>query len=176
MDTIEALRNRRSVKSYLAKPVPRETLQALVDLARLSPSGSNKNSWRFIAITQNETLARLSQTHGACKWLNAAPAGIAIVVDPASTRYWLEDCSVAAYSIWLAATAQGMGAAWAAMYQSDNPDETQRRQQFVREILSVPDNLLVPMVLAIGYPESQPAAKKRPELKEIIYWDRYTIS
>ncbi|MBI4187582.1 MAG: nitroreductase family protein [Chloroflexi bacterium] len=176
MDAIEALRKRRSVKSYLATPVPRETLQALVDLARLSPSGGNKNTWRFIVITQHNALERLSQTHPNCKWLSSAPAGIAIVIDPTSTRYWLEDCSVAAYSIWLAATAQGLGVAWAAMYQNGNPAETERRQQFVRETLSIPGNLVVPMVLAIGYPESQPTAKPRPELKDIICWDGYTFN
>ena len=126
MDAIEAIRNRRSVKSYLSTPVPREKLETLVDLARLSPSGDNNNSWRFLVITQRDTMERLSQTHPDCKWLNSAPAGIAIIIDPTSTRYWLEDCSVVAYSIWLAATAQGLGAAWAAMYQSDNPTESER--------------------------------------------------
>jgi nitroreductase len=173
MDAIEAIRNRRSVRAFLTTPVPRERLEALADLARLSPSGANKNTWRFLLITQKGSLERLSQAHVACKWLSAAPSGIAIVIDPASTRYWLEDCSVAAYLIWLAATAQGLGASWAAMYQSDNAEETKRRQQFVREILVVPENLMVPMVLSIGYPESQPAAKNRPELKNIICWDRY---
>lgn len=176
MDTIEAIRNRRSVRAFLPTPVPREKLEGLIELARLSPSGANKNTWRFLLITQRTSLERLSQTHGACKWLSAAQNGIAIVVDPASTRYWLEDCSVAAYTIWLAATAQGLGASWAAMYQGDNPDETKRRQQFVRETLGIPDNLMVPIVMAIGYPESQPPAKNRPEVKDIICWDRYPSS
>lgn len=173
MDALEAIRNRRSIKDYLDKPVSRETLQSIVDVARFSPSGSNKNTWRFVVITQRDSLDRLSQTHPYCGWLKSAPAGIAIVIDPASTRYWLEDCCVAAYSIWLATTAQGLGAAWAAMYQSDNPTESERRQQFVRETLSIPDTLLVPIVLAIGYHESLPPTKKRPELKDIICWDRY---
>lgn len=176
MDTIEAIRNRRSVKSYLSTPVPREKLETLIDLARLSPSGDNKNTWGFVVITQRNSLERLSQTHPDCKWLSSAQAGIAVVIDPTSTRYWLEDCSVAAYSIWLAATAQGLGAAWAAMYQSDNPDETKRRQQLLRETLSIPEDILVPMVLAIGYPESLPPVKKRPQLKEVICWERYTLS
>ncbi|MBI4180840.1 MAG: nitroreductase family protein [Chloroflexi bacterium] len=175
MDVNEVLRSRRSIKNYLATPVSREKLEELVDLARLSPSGANKNSWRFVVITQRDTLECLSQTHPNCKWLSSAQAGIAIIIDPTSTRYWLEDCSVAAYSIWLAATAQGLGAAWAAMYLSDNPAETERRQQFVREALFIPGNFLVPMVLAISYPESLPPTKPRPGLKEVICWNRYTL-
>lgn len=176
MEVVEAIRTRRSIKNYLTTPVSREVLQTLVDLARLSPSGANKNTWRFVAITQRDILERLGQAHPNCKWLSSAPAGIAIVIDPTATRYWLEDCSVAAYSIWLAATAQGLGAAWAAMYQSDNIAETEKRQQFVREALSIPDKFLMPMVLAIGYPESLPPSKPRPELNKIICWNHYTLS
>ena len=176
MDVNEALRSRRSIKNYRPTPVSRETLETLVNLARLSPSGGNKNTWRFVVITQRDILERLGQTHPNCKWLSSAQAAIAVVINPASTRYWLEDCSIAAYSLWLAATAQGLGAAWAAMYQCGNPAETERRQQFVREALAIPDKLLVPMVLAIGYAESIPPVKPRPKLEEVICWNRYTLS
>lgn len=91
MDVFEAIRTRRSIKNYLATPVSPETLQTLVDLARLSPSGANKNSWRFVVITQRDTLEYLGQAHPNCKWLSSAQAGIAIIIDPTSTRYWLED-------------------------------------------------------------------------------------
>ncbi|MBI2852803.1 MAG: nitroreductase family protein [Chloroflexi bacterium] len=176
MDAIEVIRNRRSIKSYQSTPVSRETLQNLVDLARYSPSGANKNSWRFVVTTDRESLQNLSQIARTCSWFGSAPAGIAIAIDPASTRYWLEDTSVAAYLICLAAAAQGLGAAWAAMYQSDNPEESKRRQDMVRQILSIPDSVMVPMVLAIGYPESQPPPRTRPELKDILFWERYTIN
>ncbi|MBI2853116.1 MAG: nitroreductase family protein [Chloroflexi bacterium] len=174
METIEVIRNRRSIKSYQPTPVPRETLQNLVDLARYSPSGANKNAWRFVVTTERDSLQRLSQIARTCSWLATAPAGIAIAADPAATRYWLEDTSVAAYLICLAAAAQGLGAAWAAKHQSDNPDESKRRQDMVRDILSIPGSLMVPMVLAIGYPETQPPPRTRPELTDILFWERYT--
>src|SRR3972149_4829173 len=127
VNTIEALRTRRTNKKFRATPVPREILLELVDAARYSPSGANKNPWRFIIVTQRESLDRLSQAHSYCRWLEMAQAAIAIVVDPASTRYWLEDCSVAAYGIWLAARAHGLAMAWAAMHQADDLAESERR-------------------------------------------------
>lgn len=176
MDTIEAIRIRRSIKSFQPTPVPRETLENLVDLARYSPSGANKNPWRFVVTTDRDSLQKLSQVARTCGWLASAPAGIAIAADPAVSRYWLEDTSVAAYLICLAGAAQGLGVAWAAMHQSDNPEEGKRRQDLVREILSIPASLMVPMILAVGYPAAQPPPRTRPELKDILFWERYATN
>lgn len=175
MDVNEALRTRRSIKNFSATPVPREVLLELVDVASYSPSGVNKNPWRFVIITERNTLDHLSQTHPHCRWLALAQAGIALVVDPASTRYWLEDCCIAAYSMWLAATARGLGVAWGAMYQSDDATESERRQRLVREVLSIPDRIQVPMVMGVGYPQASPPERKRPDLEEIVCWERYAF-
>lgn len=169
----ELLRQRRSIKEFEPTPVSRGTLLDLVEAARFSPSANNKNPWRFVLVTERQALDRLSETHPYCRWLHSAQAAIAIAVDPTATRYWLEDCSIAAYSIWLAATAKRVGVAWAAMYQSDNPAESERRQQFVRDILGIPATLAVPMVLGIGYFDKVPPEKPRPELREIVHFERY---
>ncbi|MBI2328889.1 MAG: nitroreductase family protein [Chloroflexi bacterium] len=173
MEAIEALRTRRSCKDFAATPVTKETLLKLIDVARHSPSGANKNPWRFILITERQALDRLSQIARTCTWLSSAPAGISVAVNPSASRYWLEDCSIAAYSICLAATAQGLGAGWAAMHQSDSAEESARRQQRLREVLSLPDQLYIPMVLGLGYPKSAPAERKYPSVDEIVCWESY---
>ncbi len=172
---IDALRARRSCKDYLPHPVPPEVLSELVDIARYSPTGANKNAWRFIIIMDRQTLNRLSEIAGTCSWLASAQAAIAVLIDPASTRYWLEDSSVAAYSIWLVAEARGLGATWAAMYQSDNQEESRRRQELARAALDVPANLNIPMVMGLGYRKSLPTEKERPALKDVIFWENYPI-
>lgn len=174
MEVIEIIRNRRSIKEFTEDTVSREALEGLVDLARLSPTGANKNAWRFIVTQDRQILEQLGETHPYCGWLKKAPAGIAVMIDPTATRYWLEDCSVAATTIWLAATGQGLGVAWAAMYLSDDAEETDRRQKNIREALSVPENIVVPMVLAVGYPVSQPEAKSRPQLPDVVCWEKYS--
>lgn len=175
MDLIEALRTRRSTKNFSARPVSRESLLELVDIAHYSPSGGNKNPWRFVVVTKRETLGQLSQAHPNCRWLATAQAGIAIVVDPVSTRYWLEDSCIAAYSIWLAAIGRGLGVAWSALYQGDNAQESERRQAFVREVLCIPQKLNVPVVLGVGYPQITPAPRKLRTLEEILSWESYPV-
>ncbi len=173
MDTIEAIRSRRAAKEFSSSPVEKEMLLKLVDMARYSPSGGNKNAWQLVLITGREALDKLSGTHPYCQWFSSAQAGIAIVIDPKSTRYWLEDCSVAAYTIWLGATNLGLVAAWAAMHQADNKEESERRQHFVRKILSIPETLYVPMVLGIGFRKAPVPEKKRPSPEDLVFWERY---
>ncbi|MBI4267203.1 MAG: nitroreductase family protein [Chloroflexi bacterium] len=173
MDLTEVFQQRRSVKEFTDTPVSPNDLLQLLDMARRSPSGSNKCPWRFVITTNPEKLQRLSETHPYCRWLSSAKAAIAIIADPAISKYWLEDCSVVAHSIWLAATDRGLGVAWAAIYQSDNAAENTRRQNYVREALSIPDKFAVPIVLAVGHPAALPPEKKRPALEEIVYWESY---
>ncbi len=172
---IDALLARRSCKDFLPAPVPREILNELIDIARYSPTGANRNAWRFIAVAERQTLNNMSQIARTCGWLASAQAAIVIIIDPIATQYWLEDSSVAAYQIWLAGEARGIGVAWAAMHQSNNPEEGARRQAAVRSLLNIPANFNVPMILGLGYRKSPPPERKRPNLDEIIAWERYAV-
>lgn len=57
-DVFEAARTRRSIRAYKPDAVPRETLRAVVDIARHAPSGSNIQPWRVHVLT-GATLARV---------------------------------------------------------------------------------------------------------------------
>ena len=173
MEIEEAIHIRRAIKEFSSKPIPRQIFTELVDAARHSPSGGNKNPWRFVIITERNTLDQLAQIHPHCRWFASTQAGIALAADSALSRYWLEDCCVAAYSLWLAAVARGLGMGWAAMYQSDDTVESERRQDVMRDLLSIPGNLNIPVVLGIGYPKISPPEKEKPALEEIVYWERY---
>lgn len=173
MEMIEALHTRRSIKSFTTAPVSREVLLEILDAARYSPSGANKNNWRFVVTTNREEIDKLSTVQPFSKWLGSAQAAIAIAGDPSLSRYWLEDCCLAAYSIYLSALAKGVGVAWSAIYQSDNPTEDERRQNLVREIAGIPAGLKAPIVLGLGYAQNQPAPRTMCKLEDVVFWDRY---
>jgi len=46
MDVETAVRSRRSIRAFLDTPVPRETIDAILDAARFAPSGSNFQPWQ----------------------------------------------------------------------------------------------------------------------------------
>jgi nitroreductase len=108
MDAFEAIRKRRSVRDYTGDPIPREHLETIVDAARLAASGSNKQPWDFIVVTDR---AMIEELKIAAQWMDKAGAIIAIVMDPAS-RWWLEDGSAAVENMLIATTALGYGSCW----------------------------------------------------------------
>ena len=61
MNTLEAISNRYSVRNYLDHPVEEDKLERVLEAARLAPSASNRQEWRFIVVTDPETRARLSE-------------------------------------------------------------------------------------------------------------------
>ena len=99
MEALEAIRKRRSVRSYTGAPIPKEDLETIVDAGRLAATGSNKQPWEFIVVTERGMIDKLKV---ASAWMDKAGAIIAVVMDPAS-RWWLEDGAAAVENMLLAA-------------------------------------------------------------------------
>jgi nitroreductase len=58
MDIIEALRSRRSIRAFTPEPVPRTTLEEILEICRWAPSGGNAQPWYF-AVLQGKVLNRI---------------------------------------------------------------------------------------------------------------------
>lgn len=48
---MEAISNRRSIRKYLDKPVPKEMVEAILQAGMLAPSSKNRQPWRFIVVS-----------------------------------------------------------------------------------------------------------------------------
>jgi len=59
MDTLTAIRKRRSVREYTGDPVPKEDILKILKAAQWAPSGYNRQPWEFIVITAPETINEL---------------------------------------------------------------------------------------------------------------------
>jgi nitroreductase len=51
VDFSEVIRTRRSVRAFKGDPVPEDVMSRVLDAARIAPSGSNRQPWRFILVT-----------------------------------------------------------------------------------------------------------------------------
>lgn len=172
MDVWEAIRKRRSIKKFADRELGKEVILRLVEAGRLAPSGQNKQPWEFVITTDRTKLQELSKCSRGSAWLAGAAAGIAVVGDPETGKYWLEDCCVAAENMWLAATAMGLGFAWAAIYQTDKL-ESDRREGFVREVLKIPEKYRVVLVAGLGYPVGEPNPKEFRDKEKMIHWEQF---
>ena len=57
----EAIKKRRSTRSFTGEPVSREMIMEMLEAARMAPSASNSQPWRFVAVTDNEEKKKLRQ-------------------------------------------------------------------------------------------------------------------
>jgi nitroreductase len=161
MDALEAIRQRRSVRSYTGAPIPREDLETIVDAGRLAATGSNKQPWDFIVVTEREMINQLKV---ASQWMDKAGAIIAVVMDP-SSRWWLEDGSAAVENMLLAATALGYGSCWLEGY-------TLPREEEFKALLGIPKEKRLLTLVPIGVPVEWPTKAKKP-LAEVLHWEKY---
>jgi nitroreductase len=161
MDAFEAIRKRRSVRSYTGASISREHLLQIVDAGRLAASGNNCQPWEFIIVTERAMIERLKV---ASLWMENAAAIIAVVMDPAS-RWWLEDGSAAVENMLIAAAALEYGACWLEGYTLEREDE-------FKSLLGVPVEKRLFTLVPVGVPAEWPTKEKKP-LESVVFWDCY---
>jgi len=176
MDIMEIIRARRSIRRYKAEPIPPEKGVALMEALHLSPSAGNRQPWRFIFVRDPELIRRLAEESS---WERLAPlralttAPLVIVgcgvpeesLPVGGLDGYVVDVVIALQSAVLAAAGLGLGTCWIGAFYEDR----------VKALLSVPEEIRVVALLAVGVPDESPPAKSRKPLEDVIYRDTYGV-
>jgi nitroreductase len=154
---LELLRQRRSVRKFLDRPVEQAKVDVLLEAALRAPSSKGRAPWRFVVVTERETAARLAaaKPHGAA-FLAGAPLIVAVCADPEASDVWIEDASIAALLLHLEACDLGLGSCWVQIRGRDH-DAERTAGQYVGDVLGLDPRLVVEALVAIGY-----AAESKP--------------
>lgn len=171
---LDLITKRRSVRRYLEKAVEPKKVEALVEAALRSPSSMGNNPWEFIVVTDPIVLEKLSRAkpHGAT-FLKRAPLGMVVCADPSKSTVWIEDASIAAIYIHLAALSLGLGSCWIQIRERMH-HETMSAEAYIAELLQIPGDRKVEAMIAIGYPaEEPPPHPKASLLLEKVYYESY---
>src|SRR4030042_3271908 len=80
----EAIRRRRSIRSFRSDPVPDDMVSEIVEAARRAPSGSNRQPWRFIVVADGEEKAKLRRICLDQAFIEEAPVVIVCCADMAA--------------------------------------------------------------------------------------------
>lgn len=164
-ELLNFLTSRRSIRRFKPDPIPDEVLLKILDVARYAPSARNSQPWVFIVVKDVEIKRKLANIHPWAKPLENAPVGVVVACNSElSPESYQVDCANATMQLMLAAHAVGLGSVWL---------QTLRNIKDVQEIVGLPKNYIPVAMLALGVPDETPTAKKRKELKEIVYLDRY---
>lgn len=170
MKVFEAIRARRSVRSFLDKPVEDEKLMAVLEAGRLAPSSGNRQEWRFVVVRDREVRARLGEAANGQSFVGEAPV---VIVACAETDGHIMSCGQPSYPIdvaialdhiSLAAVELELGTCWIGAFN----------EKKVKEILGVPNEIRVVELMPLGYPVNQSAKEKsRLHLKRIVKYEHW---
>ena len=145
-DRLRIIFSRRSIRQYTAQSVNEEEITSLLQAAMAAPSGSNRKPWHFVVVTDRATLKDLAAAHPYGKMLAHASVAIAVCGDPATSKWWAQDCSAATENVLIGVAALGLGGVWLGCYGA--PD----RERAVGRILDIPDPIRVLSLISIGHP------------------------
>ena len=175
MDAITCIKTRRSIRKFKSDKVSPEIIKDIVLTASYAPSWKNTQTTRYIAITDPEIKDRISKeccgAHNQ-EIIDGAPMLVAtFIVDKRSgferdgsyttsreDNWQAFDNGVATQTFCLAAHEKGLGTVIMGMYDIDK----------AAEILDVPEGQLLMALIAIGYPDEEPAVPKKKTVEDLL--------
>ena len=200
-DLRELLTRRRMVRHYEPEPVPRETLERIVETVRRAPSGGYSQGQRLVVVTEQAARERIAElvgeparlAEGFEPWLSAAPAHVVVCAreEDYHERYrrpdklkdggeiawpapfWFVDAGAALMLLLLAAADEGLGAGVYGV-----PVDAMAA---FKDLLAIPDDVAVVAGVTIGRAAPDPrwsemtSRRTRPRrpFSESIRWERW---
>ena len=176
MDLWEAIKNRRSIRTYRKQALPQETLSQLIDAARLAPSAGNGQPWAFVVAEKQETKQLISAAAYGQKSLLEASVDIVVCADlkraeesygeRGRTLYCIQDTAAAVQNILLAACSLGLGTCWIGAFKEEE----------IRKVIKAPPAMRPVAVIAVGYPNESPPARSRRPAAEVVHKESFQFS
>lgn len=157
MELLPEIARRRSVRSFTGDVVDRASLYRVLDAGRRAPSAKNRQAWRFICLTDDESRAKLQDAAFGQEWIGQAGAIIALCttnVDytmPNGQPSYPVDLSIAGAFMMLQAEHEGLGSCAITTF-----DERE-----AKAAINVPHRMRIVMLLAVGHiaDEAEPTVR-----------------
>ena len=168
MELYEAMEKRHSVRDYEDRPVEKDKLERVLNAARIAPSASNKQDWKFVVV-QDAALRNKMAEQVEQKLFAKAPVVIAAVsTNPREMRCCVKagtvDCAIAVDHMTLAAVAEGLGTCWIGSFD----------QKISCDLLGIPEPAKIIEFMVLGYPADSPKPKTRKPLDEVVCYEQFS--
>jgi len=185
--TVELLLQHRSIRKFESRPVPDETLRALVQCGQAAATSSNVQAVTAIHVTQPETRGALAALAGGQPYVASAGAFLVYCADlrrsmnaceseggdfsAGMTEHFLIasiDVAIAAQNTVVAAESLGLGICYIGGLRN-KPAE-------VSSLLQLPQQVYPVFGLCLGYPDQAPEVKPRWPVDAVLMKDVYDES
>ena len=168
-DIIQAMKDRRSIRKYQDKPVPRELIEQVIEAGLWAPSGQGQQPVIIVAVTNKELRDQLAAANAAVMGgsgdpFYGAPVVLVVLADRSrGTRVC--DGSLALGNMMLAASSLGLGSCWIHRAQ-EVCDEPAFKELLAK--LGVEGDYEGVGNCILGWPAEEPAPKPRREGR--VFW------
>lgn len=172
MDVFSAIEKRHSYRgTFTGKQVPREDLKKIVQAGLQAPSGCNAQTTSFVIVDNPEIISHIGDITDN-KVVRNAKAVIVCLADhhPVyhGTSFGVEDCAAAVENMLLAITALGYATVWI-----DGALRADNKAKKIAEILGVPGDKEVRIILPIGEPSEKGLQRERKPFAERAWFNRH---
>ena len=184
MDVLEAIKKRRTIRTYKTTPVSQDTLDIILEAGRLAPSWGNTQTWRWVVIQDQNLKMQIAEKvlrpgNRGTDAVKTAPVIIATCAElnkagfregqPSTDKggYWyMFDAALALENMVLAAKSLGLGTLFIGGMNANK----------VESLLGVPQGYACVILMVLGYPDEEPEARPRKEMAELVFRDRFGAS
>lgn len=166
-DVIEAIEQRRSVRSFNRDPVPEATVGRLVEAALRAPSAGNLQPWKLLVVYSEEVRQSLASACWHQDFITEAQVNIVVALEQGRSQevygqrgdaYQYQDIGAAIENILLAATGYGLATCWVGAFDEDK----------ISQILQLGGGLRPVAIIAVGYSNEDPRPVPRRNPDEVV--------
>ena len=178
-ELMNIIQSRRSIRRYKEKDIPDDILIKLLEAARWAPYWANTQCWNFVVVKDNEKKkkiqAAISPRNPSSLAIVNAPVLLVVCGQLKKSGYYdnqfptkfgdwfMFDLGLATQNFCLAAHDSGLGTVIVGLFDHDK----------VGEIIKLPAEHEVLVLIPLGYPDHEPSPPKRREMQEFVYSDTF---
>jgi len=170
VETWDAIRSRRDVRSFTDRPLDDDDLDRILEAGRRAPSSRNWQPWDFVVVTDRQQLVELAEVWQSAGHVARSAATIALIapiVEGGKQQVEFFDLGQAAVIMMIAAADLGIGSGHSAV----------RDQELARRILGFPEDRFCAHLIPLGEPADRPLAPlRRPDRRpfdEVVHRGRW---
>ena len=181
MALLDLLKQRKSIREFLDRPVEREKIMKCLEAARLAPSACNSQPWRFIVVDDRQLKNKLCDAaFGGVYMVNSfckmAPVIVVVISEKSKflariggmfrgTKYYLIDIGAACEHFVLEAEDLGLGTCWIGWFNEAG----------VKSVLNIPQHKKIDILIALGYYDKEKVSSEhgREPMDKVASFNSY---
>jgi nitroreductase len=156
----DVISKRRTVRAFTDEEVTPEQVETILEMAMYAPTYLNRQPWHFVVIRDKELQKSLGETLGVRPYIQQASVVIAVYGDPNTSNTWELDGCAAIENMLIAATALGLGSAWAGSPGNVAWGQT---EELMKDALRVPGGFRALSLVCLGHPAKMVAPHTKDE-------------